>query len=315
MIATHAQTNRPGARDSRRGDIHSYDFVRPACLSKEQLRTLHLVHEFFAHRLAGVMSTPLRLSVHVTPTPVREMTYADFTAELPGFLVTGTFRMSSQCGPALLVAGCDTALFMLDRLLGGAATALPEPRWLTEIECTLMEGALGKILGAYAETWHPLAEVSSQLRAVTSSSMFSHVALPVDIVCMAQFSLEMGSATGAFSLCLPVIACEPVLGRLVLQHWLAAGRAQAEPSEQELSEQQVAQVRVPVQVMLGSARMTLGRISQLTVGNMVRLDKGANDEAEIIVGGRTKFFGRPGKTDGRLAVQITREAAPGEGTR
>jgi len=45
------------------------------------------------------------------------------------------------------------------------------------------------------------------------------------------------------------------------------------------------------------------------------LDRATHDEVEIIVGGKSKFFGRPGKTDGRLAVQIIREAAPGEGMR
>jgi flagellar motor switch protein FliM len=318
MSGISAKTNqhdpRAGANGRRSRDVHSYDFVRPACMAKEQGRTLQLVHESFAHKLAGVLSPPLRMPVHVTPAPARETTYADFTSELPAFLVTGVLRMTSECGPALVVAGCDTALFALDRLLGGGATALPEPRWLTEIECTLMEGVLNKLLGAYAETWRPLVEISGQVRAVTSSAMFSHVALPADIVCAAQFSLEMGSASGAFSLCLPIIACEPVLGELALQHWLASGRAQPGVSD-ELPEQKVTQVRVPVQAILGGARLTLSQVARLKRGDIVRLDRGANDEAEIIVGGRTKFFGRPGRTDGRLAVQITREAAPGEGTR
>jgi flagellar motor switch protein FliM len=33
------------------------------------------------------------------------------------------------------------------------------------------------------------------------------------------------------------------------------------------------------------------------------LDRATHDEVEIIVGGKSKFFGRPGKSDGRLAVQ------------
>jgi len=296
------------------GSVQSYDFVRPACLSKEQIRTLQLVHEAFAHKLSGLLSPLLRLPVHLTPGPVREAAYADLTARLPEFVVTGTFRMSSECGTSLVTAGCDTALFMLDRLLGGAASALPQPRWLTEIECTLTENVFAKILGAYAGTWRPLADISGQVRSVTSAATLSHISLPTEIVCVADFSLEMGSATGAFSLCLPVIACEPVLGKLVLQHWLSAGRAQGRPSN-ELSEKQVTQVRVPVQAILGNTRLTLAEIARLNVGSIVRLDKGMHDEVEIIVGGKTKFFGRPGKTDGRLALQITREAAPGEGMR
>ncbi len=312
--ARSGQQDAPHARDARRESVRSYDFVRPACLSKEQTRTLQLVHESFAHRLAGVLSPPLRLPVHVAPAPVREGPYGEFTAELPQCLVTGIFRMSSECGSALLATGCDTALFMLDRLLGGAAAELPEARWLTEIECTLMESVLGKIVGAYAETWRPLAATTGQMRAVTSAAMFSHVALPTDIVCVAPFALEMGSAKGSFTLCLPVIACEPALSKLVLQHWLASGRAAVGLAE-ELPEEKVSQVRVPVQAVLGAARVSLAQIAGLRVGDVVRLDRGANGEAEIIVGGRTKFFGRPGRTDGRLAVQITREAAPGEGTR
>lgn len=318
MSGTTAGTNQRDPRASERqphqGSVQNYDFVRPACLSKEQVRTLQLLHETFAHKLAGVLSPPLRLPVHVTPGPARETAYGDFTAALPEYIVAGTFRLSPECGGSLLVAGCDTALLMLDRLLGGAATAPPEPRWLTDIECTLMENVIAKILGAYAATWAPLAEVSGQVRSVTSGGTLTHIGLPTEIVCVADFSLEMQSATGAFSLCLPVVACEPVLGKLVLQHWLSAGRAPAH-SAHELSERQVAQVRVPVQAVLGSARVPLSRLARLSPGDVIRLDRATHDEVEIIVGGKSKFFGRPGKTDGRLAVQIIREAAPGEGMR
>jgi len=300
--------------DAERSNVYSYDFVRPTCLSREQGRTLQLVHEAFSHKLAGVLSPPLRTPVHVTPGPLREATYADFVQQLPEFIVSATLRLSADCGTALLVAGCDTALFMLDRMLGGAASALPEARWLTEIECTLMEGVMSKVVGAYAATWRPLAEISGQVRSVTSSPTLSHIGLPAEIVCAADFSIETGSAVGSFSLCLPVVACEPVLGKLVLQHWLSAGRTSARPAR-EFSERQVTQVRVPVQVMLGGVRLTLSEIVGLEVGDIVRLDKATHDEVEIIVGGKTKFFGRPGRTDGRLAVQVTREAAPGEGTR
>jgi len=310
----------PGRADARPESIQSYDFVRPACLSKEQTRTLQLLHESFAHRLAGILSPPLRMPLHIVPHPVRETPYSDFTSSLPEFIVSGSFRMSSECGNSLWVAGCDAALLMLDRLLGGAAKTLPDARWLTEIECTLMESVISKILGAYAATWRPLAELSWQVRSVASSPTFGHIALPTEIVGIASFCIEIGAATAAFSLCLPVVACEPVLGKLVLQHWLSAGRPQAADRPQaslsaELSEKQVTEVRVPVQAMLGGARMTLGEISRLSPGRVIRLDKGTSDEIEIIVGGKTKFFGRPGKAVGRLAVQVTREAAPGEGMR
>lgn len=63
--------------------IKLYDFRRPDKFSKEQMRTLSLMHETFARLTTTSLSAQLRSMVHVHVASVDQLTYEEFIRSIP----------------------------------------------------------------------------------------------------------------------------------------------------------------------------------------------------------------------------------------
>src|ERR1700747_977621 len=61
----------------------AYDFRRPDRIAKDQLRSIHLLHDNFARNLASSLSGYLRAYVVVNLVSVEQLSFAEFTQCLP----------------------------------------------------------------------------------------------------------------------------------------------------------------------------------------------------------------------------------------
>ena len=60
-----------------------YDFRRPDRIAKDQLRSIHLLHENFARSLASSLSAYLRAYVVVNLVSVEQLSFMEFSQCLP----------------------------------------------------------------------------------------------------------------------------------------------------------------------------------------------------------------------------------------
>jgi flagellar motor switch protein FliM len=202
------------------------------------------------------------------------------------------------------------ALAMVDRLLGGTGEPPGAPRPLTEIEQTLLRNLITRLLDDYAGTWRPLVRFTPNLETMVCNNIFAHVALPSEAVCLGRFEIGMGGTQDRFTICLPAQAMESVFVRLDLQAWLSSGHAVSDQPD-EIKER-LGQVRLRLRVPLGGATLSVRDLLGLEAGDVVCLDTRTASELPILVGDRLKFVGKPGMVDGRMGIQIRREAQPGE---
>ena len=63
--------------------IRIYDFRRPNRFSKEQIRTLYMLHDNFSRLLSTFLATQLRTPTQVELVSVEEMTFDEFTRSVP----------------------------------------------------------------------------------------------------------------------------------------------------------------------------------------------------------------------------------------
>ncbi|MBO4546997.1 MAG: flagellar motor switch protein FliM, partial [Treponema sp.] len=63
--------------------IKIYDFKRPDKFSKEQIRTVQIMHETFARLTTTSLSAQLRSLVHVHVATVDQLTYEEFIRSIP----------------------------------------------------------------------------------------------------------------------------------------------------------------------------------------------------------------------------------------
>lgn len=64
-------------------------------------------------------------------------------------------------------------------------------------------------------------------------------------------------------------------------------------------------VLVQCEALLGSGKMTLGRLGKLTKGDVVKLDRSPADPVDIRVNGKTIARGELVTVDDRFAVRLT----------
>ena len=73
----------PAARGPNGAMAAAYNFRRPDRISKEQLRSLHFLHDRFAHNVSTSLSAFLRSVTEVTIVSVEQFAYSEFLMSLP----------------------------------------------------------------------------------------------------------------------------------------------------------------------------------------------------------------------------------------
>ncbi|MCL6450689.1 MAG: flagellar motor switch protein FliM [Acetobacteraceae bacterium] len=296
-----------GLNKARRGRrVRVYDFRRPDKLSKEQMRTLQMVHDNMARLLTSSFSAYFRTMVQVGMASADQMTYEEFVQTVHGPTVLAVISLPPLSGNALVEVQPALAFPMIDRLFGGPGHAPEKVRPLTEIENTVMERVLQGFLASFREAWKNIADVSPRLEAIETNPLFAQIASANEMVAAISLEVRIGESRGLINLCVPYLVMEPVIARLSAHHWFGSARRQGSADAPALVQRHLEEATVPVAVRLGQTRVTLGELLDLDVGDVVRLDDPAGGELKIVVGDGVKFTGFPGTLGRRMAVRIAR---------
>src|SRR5947209_20212667 len=90
------------ANDDSSKKAQVYDFRRPDRIAKDQLRSIHLLHENFARSLASSLSAYLRAYVTVNLVSVEQLSFVEFTQCLPSPTCMIALGMKPYDGNAVL---------------------------------------------------------------------------------------------------------------------------------------------------------------------------------------------------------------------
>ena len=149
------------AADSRK--IKIYDFKRPDKFSKEQIRTISMMHETFARLSTTSLSAQLRSVVHVHVASVDQLTYEEFIRSIPTPTTLAIINMDPLKGNAILEVDPAITFSIIDRLFGGTGEGTKSQHELTDIEQSVMEGIIVRILGNMREAWTQLIDLRPRL--------------------------------------------------------------------------------------------------------------------------------------------------------
>lgn len=307
MSAVETQSRREGQAAAARpanGHIRSYDFRRPDKFSKDQLRTLSMLHENYARVVSTVLSGQLRTTVELAVSSVRQETYAEFSLRLHNPGVIAVVSLAPLSGNAVLEVEPGVAMYLVDRVLGGAGTSAPELREFTEIELTVARRLVWSLLEHLRDGWRNIVEVAPQVESVETNPMFAQVVAPGEMCAVVTFAIRVGAIAGTICLCLPYLLMEPVVSKLTAFVWFSgAPRADAR-SEEDRVRACLQDVPVVVIAELGGAELTLSDLLGLAAGDVVVLDRDVRDPVLVRVGNRIKLSARPGTHRGRMALSI-----------
>jgi len=284
--------------------ITLYDFKRPNRVSKEQLRAFRGIHDKMARSLASQISSVMRSIVEIQFHSVDQMTYGEFLMSLPSPTSFNVFSMKPLDGSGILEINPSIAFPMVDRLLGGTGEPYETSREFTDIELNLMDSILRIIMGTLKEAWAPVIEIFPNIESKESSPNVIQIVAQNEIVVMVVMEIVIGHSSGMMNICYPVITLESILNKLGSRDFMLTEMSAKKSRNKELKAL-VGGAKVTLNAFLGNAYLSLSELLNLQQGDIIRLDRAADDTVVINADGKDRFVGKIGLRRFRKSVEIT----------
>jgi flagellar motor switch protein FliM len=292
--------------------VKPYDFFHPSKFSKEQIRTIYMLHETYGRLWSSQLSGALRNYVSINVSSVDQVTYQEFMQSIANPTITATFTLSPLEGKALIEFSPTIGFPIIDRLLGGAGQSNVQPRELTEIEGHVLSNLIDEGMVFLKEAWASMIDLHPELEAVESNPLFVQIVPPSDMVLLITLEARIGNFSGIMNIVYPYVLLEPILSLLSAQTLYAVGTRGASEETRERTRRLLQGVDVPVTVELGSAHCTLREILALEPSDIVLLGTKASQDLDVRIGNTVKFRCTPGLLGKHRAAQITEVLANGE---
>jgi len=110
---------------------------------------------------------------------------------------------------------------------------------------------------------------------------------------------------GLMNVCLPYITVEDVIDKLNTKYWYANMQQYDDTDYADAIEVLIRKAQIPLKAVLGSSTISVSDFSMLQVGDIIRLDRKAEEELDVYVGNIKKFTALPGASGDNYAVRVT----------
>src|SRR5262245_42078449 len=180
-----------GSRQDAAAPVTTFNFRRPDRVTKDQIRSLHFLHDRFAKNATTSLAAFLRTTIELSIVSVEQFSYSEFLMALPDPTAFYAFTMAPFEQLGALEVNPSVTFAMVDRLLGGSGmTGTPE-RALTEIEQNVVDSVVKVLLEHLTEAWR-VADVRFQIQGRETRPQMLQVVSWNEVVIVIAFDLKVG---------------------------------------------------------------------------------------------------------------------------
>jgi len=293
-----------GAQTSeKRHRIIPYDFRRPDRVSKEQIRSLYLLHDAFARNLSSTLPSFLRAISEVTLMSVDQRAYVDYLSGMPD--PTAIFKLAIEPlqGMAVVEISPAIAFSVIDRQLGGPGEPLSDTRALTEIEQKVLESFLKILCESLHLAWEPILDIDFKNIGCETCPKLLQIVAPNEIVLSMIFHAQVADVRGTINLCIPAVYIEPILQKLSESSY-SRMHPDVPPEQTRSILDHASSFLFPVAAELRGSPARINDIISLSPGDVIRLDHRVDEPVEVNIAGIVKFRGDLAAHDKWTAVYI-----------
>ena len=293
--------------------IKVYDFKRPDKFSKDQIRTLYMLHESFARLLNTYLSTHLRTLINVDVASVEQLTYQEFVQSVANPSFISVLGVPPLKGNIILEFDTAIAFAYVDRVFGGDGNTQIKTRVLTEIEDAVMRRFVTAAMNHFKDAWSNVTPMNPFLETTESNPQFMQIVTPSEMVVIITLQLRIGDTEGIMNICIPYLVLEPIMSKLTTTFWVSSSISRSETENQvAIIQSKLEKTEVPFIVEIGEVQITIKEFLMLGFGDVLQLGTKVKDDLPCRVGSHAKFYCRPGTFGKKMAVQITRVVNPEE---
>ncbi|OGV54792.1 MAG: flagellar motor switch protein FliM [Lentisphaerae bacterium GWF2_52_8] len=303
-------------KGSLSNNVHDYNFRRPNLITKDQLRNFETVHETFSREMISTLALFLRTNVELSLVSTEQQQYSEFISSLSSTSHCVVFSAEPLPGLAIIEVNLSLFFGLIDMMLGGKGDVETEIRTPTDIEVSVMDPVMDRILDKLKGCWSALMEVKIKKERTESNPEYIQAAPPDAPVVVLAFDAKIGLANGIINICYPL----PMI-QAVNEHLAASagqmdsyyGRRADEQTRKQVI-QALLEVPLPLAVELGSARIRGRDLMSLSPGDVLVLDKELSELMSVTISSRALFSARPGRIKDRLYVRIQERISHDKGS-
>jgi flagellar motor switch protein FliM len=208
-------------------------------------------------------------------------------------------------GNAILEIDPAITFSMIDRLFGGTGAGAKVSRDLTDIEQSVMEGIIVRILANMREAWTQVIDLRPRLGQIETNPQFAQIVPPSEMVVLVTLETKVGEEEGMMNFCLPYITIEPIISKLSSQFWFSSVRRSSTTQYLGVLKQKLSDVDMDVVAEIGSINVPIRDVLALRVGDIVRLSNvRVGDPLSLSIGNKKKFLCQAGIVGKKVAVQV-----------
>jgi len=316
-ITTDEKSTAGASGESRKqsDEIVTFDFRLPHRLSKNQLRTFQAVHESFGETFGSYLVSRLQTTVAISVSSVDQLFYSEFVLSIASPSSLYVFRILESDALGVLEVSPLLVLGMVEHLMGGVAGGQKTPRLITKIEQSIVKVIIQRALTEIQRAWKTIADLTFKLERYESEGDFVQIAPASEIVMVVSFEVTIGAQKYFMNLCFPTFALDDVLAKLNIQHFSSISAVKGDRSATQVISHHLESTAIEATAVLGETSLTLRDLLDLEAGDVLRTSIPVDGDVKILIGGKSMMLGRPGISNGRVAVKISgksQDSAAGE---
>ena len=300
------------AEDDPSKKAQPYDFRRPDRIAKDQLRSIHLLHENFARSLASSLSAYLRAYVIVNLVSVEQLSFREFVQVMPSPTSIISLGLRPFDGNAVLEMNPSLVFPVLEMLLGGGSRAgsTKLTREITEIEQSIMEGIYRIILHDLKEAWRGISTIAFSIESHETEPSLLQILAPNEAVVAITLEIRIGELAGMMNIGLPSIIIK-MLRQKFDQQW-SVRKSESTLQEKTRVLRLIRPSKTNLDVRLQGPTLTVENLLQLEEGDVLTFDYPLSKPIDLVVNGKVKFQGQIVAAGGKKGFFVKKEYHPSD---
>jgi flagellar motor switch protein FliM len=290
------------------GGVRPYNLATQERIVRGRMPTLEIINERFSRLLRIGLFNFMRRSPEISVGPVRVIKYSEFIRNLVVPTNINVAQLKPLRGNALFVFEPTLVFLVVDNLFGGDGRfhSRVEGRDFTPTEQRIIQKMLQVVFDDYQTAWKNVYPLTFEYVRSEMHTQFANIATPTEIVVATTFNIDLGSGGGAFHICIPYSALEPI--RDIIYSTMQGDHTEPDKRWVRMLSKQVQIAEVELCATLLETSVTVQQLLGLKVGDVIAVD--VPPAIKATVDGVPIFECSYGARNGQYAIRIERPLRP-----
>jgi flagellar motor switch protein FliM len=294
-------------RDPSKSEVKPYDFEQQEALERGRLRRLGPLLEVLGHRIAGALTSLLRMPVIVEIGELDQHRFEHWVSSLPEPTFLSSAAIVPIGGRIVLHLPLSLATAVVEVQLGGTGGGGAIDRQLTEIEVNLVDSAARDALAELPPSFAPVITFGIGAMTSVQSPMFLQVAKPQEMCLVISMAVVLGEGENfEASLLVPLSIVLPILD--AIERLESAEGPGHEDRASEDVRRRLLEVPIEATVAFPSLSMSPEQLLGLMPGDVVALEQPEGAPLNLNVSGTQYCHVVPVTKGRRLACMVVEPA-------